>query len=157
LEMRRLVEEQPDQVWAAPIVRNAACHASVSPDAGRCFGRLSLAASIGRSPYTGTLLYRSDPVISSARLSPAAGAAALAQAELGDLPEWDLADLYPGRDSPALTKDLAAADGAAKEFRGRYQGKLATLSGNALAAAIEAYEALDETLSRIMSFADLTF
>jgi len=29
--------------------------------------------------------------------------------ELGLLPEWDLGDLYPGRDSPELAHDLAAS------------------------------------------------
>ena len=27
-------------------------------------------------------------------------------ATLGELPEWDLSDLYPGRDSAVLTRDL---------------------------------------------------
>ena len=27
-------------------------------------------------------------------------------AALGDLPEWDLSDLYPGMDSPELTGDI---------------------------------------------------
>src|ERR1700758_5100498 len=34
------------------------------------------------------------------------------KSELGPLPEWDLSDLYPGRDSPALKRDL---EGAAKD------------------------------------------
>jgi oligoendopeptidase F len=77
--------------------------------------------------------------------------------DLGPLPEWDLGDLYTGRDAPALQRDLAAADTAAKEFRARYAGKLAGLSGAALAEAIAAYEGLDERLTRIMSFAELTY
>jgi oligoendopeptidase F len=89
--------------------------------------------------------------------SATARAAAPVQAELGDLPEWDLRDLYPGRESPALAKDLAESETAAKEFRTRYAGKLAGLSGGELAAAIQAYEALDEKLTRVMAYADLTF
>ena len=63
-------------------------------------------------------------------------------AALGDLPEWDLSDLYPGRDSAALSRDLAtlAADGEA--FRQRYQGRLADLSGAAFGAAVATYERL---------------
>ncbi|HEX9465065.1 MAG TPA: M3 family oligoendopeptidase [Alphaproteobacteria bacterium] len=94
-------------------------------------------------------------------MTPAATATAAAvrtqPAELGDLPEWDLRDLYPGRDSPALTNDLAAADTAAKDFRSRYAGKLAGLSGADLGAAIATFERIDETLTRIMSFAELTY
>ncbi len=74
---------------------------------------------------------------------------------LGSLPEWNLADLYPGRDSPELKRDLAAVEADANAFRERYQGKLATLSGAALGAAIATYERLDETLGRIISYASL--
>ena len=37
-----------------------------------------------------------------------AGEAGAEPKALGPLPEWDLADLYPGRDSPELRRDLAA-------------------------------------------------
>jgi len=76
-------------------------------------------------------------------------------AALGDLPEWDLSDLYPGRDSAALSRDLAtlAADGEA--FRQRYQGRLADLSGAAFGAAVATYERLQEESGRIMSYASL--
>ena len=77
------------------------------------------------------------------------------EAALGSLPEWDLRDLYPGRDSPKLTRDLANLAAEAKAFRGRYEGKLAGLSGPALGAAVAEYEKLQETIGRIMSFAEL--
>jgi oligoendopeptidase F len=73
------------------------------------------------------------------------------------LPTWSLADLYPGRDSKQLQRDLDAAENTAKRFRGRYAGAVAGLDGDALASAIEAYEALNETLGRIMSFAYLDY
>ena len=41
----------------------------------------------------------------------AAGAAGL-----GDLPTWDLADLYPAMDSPEFLGDLAKMDAEAKSF-----------------------------------------
>ena len=75
--------------------------------------------------------------------------------DIGRLPEWDLSDLYPGPDSPALASDLArAADGAAA-FRAAFHGKVAGLDGAALGQAVARYEAIEETLSRIMSFAGL--
>jgi oligoendopeptidase F len=52
-------------------------------------------------------------------------------ADLGALPEWDLKDLYPGRDSPALQGDLKKAAEDAKAFRLRFQGKLAATDGAA--------------------------
>src|SRR5216683_3685213 len=77
--------------------------------------------------------------------------------DLGSLPEWDLADLYPGRDSDELKRDLAASERDAATLRTRYEGKLATLSGAALGAAVASYERLQETLGRIMSYAYLVY
>jgi oligoendopeptidase F len=77
--------------------------------------------------------------------------------DLGTLPEWDLSDLYPGRDSPALKEDLARVESDAAAFREGYEGKLATLSGAALGQAIATYERLQETLGRIMSYAYLVY
>jgi oligoendopeptidase F len=74
---------------------------------------------------------------------------------LGDLPEWDLSDLYPGRDSAALTQDLTRLAGDAEAFRERYQRRLADLSGAALGAAVATYERLQEESGRVMSYASL--
>ncbi len=84
-----------------------------------------------------------------------AESAAVGQKDLGTLPEWDLADLYPGRDSPELTRDLAALGTEAAAFRGHYQGRLAELSGAELGGAVAEYERLQETAGRIMSYAEL--
>jgi oligoendopeptidase F len=74
---------------------------------------------------------------------------------LGTLPRWDLSDLYPGRDSPELQRDLARSEDEARAFNARHAQKLAGLSGAELGAAIAAYERLGETLGRIMSYASL--
>jgi oligoendopeptidase F len=76
-------------------------------------------------------------------------------AATASLPAWDLADLYPGRESPELAADLERMASAAKAFHAKYQGRLGDLDGAALGAAIGAYEAIDETLSRLMSYAYL--
>src|SRR5712692_2753253 len=78
-----------------------------------------------------------------------------AAVSLGPLPEWDLADLYPGRDSPELARDLAALAEDAAAFRARYQGRLGELSGTELGAAVAQYERLQETAGRIISYAEL--
>ena len=72
------------------------------------------------------------------------------------LPEWDLSDLYPGIDSGNLARDLDATQAAAEAFETLYGGKLADLDGAGLGAAIAHYEAIDETLGRIMSYASLS-
>jgi oligoendopeptidase F len=87
-----------------------------------------------------------------AATKPAAGRR---QTALDELPEWDLSDLYPGRDSEALKHDLSRLAGDAEAFRERYQGRLADLSGAALGAAIETYERLQEQSGRIISYASL--
>ena len=74
---------------------------------------------------------------------------------LGALPEWDLSDLYPGPESEALTRDLAALSGDAEAFRERCEGRLAVLSGAEFAAAVEEYQRLQEKIGRIMSYASL--
>jgi oligoendopeptidase F len=74
---------------------------------------------------------------------------------LGALPEWDLSDLYPGRESEALVRDLAQLTSDAEAFRVRYQGRLADLSGAELGAAVEIYERLQEKIGRITSYASL--
>ncbi|MGE0725938.1 MAG: oligoendopeptidase F, partial [Alphaproteobacteria bacterium] len=74
---------------------------------------------------------------------------------LGTLPEWDLSDLYAGPDSPALAEDLAAAAGDAKAFRARNEGQLAGHDGARLAAVLREYEALQDRLGRIVSYAQL--
>jgi oligoendopeptidase F len=73
------------------------------------------------------------------------------------LPVWDLSDLYPGPDSPALQTDLAEAELAAKSFKGRYAGKLTSMAPEQIAAAISEYEHVEERLGRIMSYAQLLF
>jgi oligoendopeptidase F len=80
-----------------------------------------------------------------------------APSALGPLPEWDLGDLYPGRDSSELKRDLERSEADAVGFRERYQGKLAGLGGAALGEAVAAYERLQETLARVMSYAYLVY
>jgi oligoendopeptidase F len=77
--------------------------------------------------------------------------------ELSSLPEWNLTDLYPGRDSAALKQDLEKTEAEARSFRGRYEGKLARLSGAELGDAVAVYERMQETLGRVMSYAYLVY
>ena len=76
---------------------------------------------------------------------------------LGDLPEWDLSDLYPGITSRELSDDLSRAATAAKGFAGTFKNRVDGLDGDALAQAIARYEILQELLGRIGSFASLTY
>jgi oligoendopeptidase F len=96
----------------------------------------------------------------AAPAGPEARAAADASRPAGHaerLPAWDLSDLYAGPEDPRLAAELDRAEGEAKAFNAGHAGRLASLSGDALAAAIATYEAIEETLGRAMSFAQLVF
>ena len=47
--------------------------------------------------------------------------------ELGNLPEWDLTDLYAADDAPELTRDLDWLAQECSAFASDYEGKLADL------------------------------
>ncbi|WP_259780550.1 M3 family oligoendopeptidase [Aestuariispira ectoiniformans] len=81
----------------------------------------------------------------------------MAESKLENLPTWDLSDLYDGMDCPALKADMDSAAAKAELFAKSFQGRLEELSGEELAKAIADYEALDETLSRVMSYAYLLY
>src|SRR5438477_3519289 len=81
---------------------------------------------------------------------------------LGALPEWNLTDLYPAIDAPELKRDLDRADAECAAFEEAYKGKLAGLAaapdaGAKLAAAVKRYEAIDDLLGRLISFASLVY
>ena len=80
--------------------------------------------------------------------------------EFGQLPVWDLTDLYPAKDSPELLSDIAKCQSDAEAFKEKYSGKLEALLNTdpvRLATAIAEYEAIEETMGRIMSYAALVY
>jgi len=83
-------------------------------------------------------------------------------AGLGVLPEWDLTDLYPSMDSAEFATDLTAAEAECKAFADAYRGKLEQLvtgdsAAQALHDAVRRYEALEDRLGRVISFAGLVY
>ena len=84
------------------------------------------------------------------------------QSKFGQLPEWNLADLYPGIDSAELKRDLDDADAECLAFEQAYKGRLQAMAsgdrpGQALAAAVIRMEALDDKIGRIASYASLVY
>jgi len=73
------------------------------------------------------------------------------------LPAWDLSDLYASPQDPRLAADLATLESGAAAFETAYKSKLATLDAPALAEAVIAYEAIEERLGKILSYAQLLF
>jgi oligoendopeptidase F len=90
----------------------------------------------------------------------AKSAARTAAKTLGKLPEWNLADLYPALDASEVKRDLERGEADCVAFEQAYKGKLAALAagpggGAALAAAVKRYEAIDDLLGRLISYAGL--
>ncbi|MEM7525544.1 MAG: M3 family oligoendopeptidase, partial [Pseudomonadota bacterium] len=77
--------------------------------------------------------------------------------ELGDLPEWRLEDLYPGMESDELAADLGWLGTEIASFAADYQGKLGDLSGAELAETLKRYEAIQNKMGRIGSYAGLLY
>ncbi len=81
--------------------------------------------------------------------------------DLGPLPEWNLADLYPGMESAELKRDLDLADSNAASFAESFKGKLADIVARGDAAAllksVKDYESLSDLMGRIGSYAGLVY
>ncbi|MBN9237189.1 MULTISPECIES: M3 family oligoendopeptidase [Phyllobacteriaceae] len=82
-------------------------------------------------------------------------------AELGNLPEWNLADLYAGMNAPELKRDIDKAGADAAAFEDRWKGTLAAEAAHGadgkLGEALKSYEALEELIGRIVSYAGLVY
>jgi oligoendopeptidase F len=89
-------------------------------------------------------------------------AGAVPAESVGDLPEWNLSDLYPGLDAEETRADLERAASDSAGFEAQYKGKLADLAagldgGSALAEAIRRFEIIEELLGRLISYASLVY
>jgi oligoendopeptidase F len=85
---------------------------------------------------------------------------AVRKAALSALPEWNLNDLYSGLDDPAIKRDLDRIDADCVAFEEAYKSKLdemarSATAGAALAEAVRRYEAIDDLMGRVGSYAGL--
>ncbi|HTE79432.1 MAG TPA: oligoendopeptidase F, partial [Reyranella sp.] len=78
-------------------------------------------------------------------------------AVLGDLPTWNLADLYSSPAGTDLETDLQRASQEADAFARDYEGKVAGLDGKTLGAAVARFETLSDLMGRIGSYAQLYY
>ena len=77
--------------------------------------------------------------------------------DLGDLPEWDLSDLYSSQDAPELSRDLQWLDQECASFAADYEGKLAHLDAEEMLNCVLRNERINTIAGRIMSFAGLRY
>jgi oligoendopeptidase F len=76
---------------------------------------------------------------------------------LGNLPEWDLRDLYESPDAPEVGRDLADVTAAGTAFEAAYKGRLAGLDAGAMLQAVREFERIETVAGRLMSFAGLRY
>ncbi len=76
---------------------------------------------------------------------------------LGNLPEWDLSDLYTSPDAPELEADMAFLEAECAAFAADYEGKLETLDADALLTCVQRNEKISQVAGRIMSYAGLRY
>lgn len=70
---------------------------------------------------------------------------------------WDLSDLYASPDDQALTQDMKKAADLTDEFSQTYKNKLAFLNASELRDALKKYEAIQDLMARIGSYAYLNW
>ena len=76
---------------------------------------------------------------------------------LGNLPEWDLTDLYPSQDDASLKSDLDWLNTECAAFAADYEGKLADLSAAEFLTCVHRNEKINNIAGRIMSYAGLRY
>jgi oligoendopeptidase F len=79
----------------------------------------------------------------------------------GRLPEWDLGDLYPSMTGPEVKADLERAQRLCRDFEARAKGRLAGIAAAgdaaALAGFVKDYEAVQDLLGKVASYAGLVY
>ena len=90
-----------------------------------------------------------------------APAEAATATDFGNLPGWNLTDLYPSQGSAELQADMKKAEADSLAFEARWKGKLDAATEKAgdegIGTAVREFEALEDLLGRIVSFAGLTY
>ncbi|MCR8826305.1 M3 family oligoendopeptidase [Pseudosulfitobacter koreensis] len=76
---------------------------------------------------------------------------------LGNLPEWNLDDLYTGEDAPELKRDLDWLEEACATFAHDFENNLAGLDAEGLLDCILRQEKINQIAGRIMSYAGLRY
>ncbi|NTS32154.1 M3 family oligoendopeptidase [Phyllobacterium sp. BT25] len=105
--------------------------------------------------------YTGEDAVRAAPAKDTGNPAKADQTALGTLPVWNLGDLYPSADSSELKADLVRANALAVAFEDRWKDKLAAEAGKPnggdFVQSITEFEALEELIGKIVSFAGLVY
>jgi oligoendopeptidase F len=114
---------------------------------------------LGSSPSTKSQVFMHSTTLKA----PARSATAKQNTKsLGSLPEWNLTDLYGSMSAPEIKRDLDRGETECIEFEKAYKGRLADITGSAdagrtLGEAVRRYEAIEDVLGRLISYAGLLY
>ena len=76
---------------------------------------------------------------------------------LGNLPDWDLTDLYAAPDAPEVARDLDWLETECADFARTHEGHLAELDAQGLLDCVRRYERIEQVGGRLMSYAALRY
>ena len=79
------------------------------------------------------------------------------QSQLGEMPEWDLSDLYSSASAKEIEKDLNSVKKLSESFASKYENKLSTLSATEMLICLRSQEKITGLMGRLMSFAALRY
>jgi oligoendopeptidase F len=79
------------------------------------------------------------------------------QSQLGEMPEWDLSDLYSSASAKEIEKDLKSVKKLSESFASKYENKLSTLSATEMLICLRSQEKITGLMGRLMSFAALRY
>ena len=79
------------------------------------------------------------------------------QSQLGEMPEWDLSDLYSSASAKEIVKDLKSVEQLSESFASKYENKLSTLSATEMLICLMSQEKITGLMGRLMSFAALRY
>ena len=79
------------------------------------------------------------------------------QNQLGEMPVWDLSDLYSSASAKEIVKDLKSVEQLSESFASKYENKLSTLSATEMLICLRSQEKITGLMGRLMSFAALRY
>ena len=79
------------------------------------------------------------------------------QNQIGDLPEWNLSDLYISSSAKEIDIDLKQVKDLSNSFALKYENKLSILSASEMLQCIQSQEKITGLIGRLMSFASLRY
>ena len=79
------------------------------------------------------------------------------ESQLGELPEWNLSDLYKSTSAKEIEADLKSVEQLSHSFALKYENKLSKLSASEMLQCLKAQEKITGLMGRLMSFAGLRY